>query len=97
MESGYGVLPTTQLCFLSTTRQTGSCNGDSGGPAIIHYQGTPMQIGITSWGNETCDPSQPSFYTNLPEYIEWIEKETGLDLQEPTSKLLGFSSSGCDE
>ncbi len=31
-----------------------TCNGDSGGPAIVELDGQPTLIGVTSWGDEDC-------------------------------------------
>ncbi|MER2494883.1 trypsin-like serine protease [Vibrio neptunius] len=67
-----------QLCFDGV--QNGSyknavCNGDSGGPVYWHDGGQFVQIGITSFGPETCgDPSQPAtgVFTEVYDYNSWI-------------------------
>ncbi|MBC86602.1 MAG: hypothetical protein CL677_05430 [Bdellovibrionaceae bacterium] len=61
------------LCFVDTSETQGSCNGDSGGPAVAYLQnGTPVQVGLTSFGFEGCSPDLPSVYTRVQTYIPWI-------------------------
>ncbi|WP_305372206.1 S1 family peptidase [Photobacterium leiognathi] len=52
----------------------GVCQGDSGGP--LYYQnvatGEQIQLGITSFGGETCAAGAPDIYTRLGGYDDWI-------------------------
>ncbi|WP_305461890.1 trypsin-like serine protease [Photobacterium leiognathi] len=52
----------------------GVCSGDSGGP--LYYQnvatGEQIQLGITSFGGETCAAGDPDIYTRLGGYDDWI-------------------------
>ncbi|XP_013364389.1 PREDICTED: kallikrein-1 [Chinchilla lanigera] len=48
-----------------------TCVGDSGGPLVCDG----MLQGITSWGHSPCGlPKTPGIYTNVKQYLEWIEK-----------------------
>lgn len=67
---------------------TGSCNGDSGGPAFVNGRGGLSIVGVTSGGN--CNGT--SIYTNTLAYRTWIEKVTGLNLQENTLEKASFPS-----
>jgi secreted trypsin-like serine protease len=50
--------------------QTGTCNGDSGGPAFIKKDGEFFLLGVTSRGSELCD--EVGVYTNAVYYKKWI-------------------------
>ncbi len=57
----------------------GSCHGDSGGPALINFNGSSLLFGITSRGargardpQDTC--SVAALYTNLIYYRKWINE-----------------------
>ncbi|MCX5743899.1 MAG: trypsin-like serine protease [Proteobacteria bacterium] len=51
-------LPTPQdanlLCF-SQTDSKGKCHGDSGGPSFESIDGVPFVVGVTSFGDQTCE------------------------------------------
>ncbi|XP_045188152.1 trypsin-like [Mercenaria mercenaria] len=47
---------------------TGSCNGDSGGPMVCNG----VLAGVTSWGASGCATSYPSVYARVSNYNEWI-------------------------
>ncbi|MFF3014724.1 serine protease [Streptomyces sp. NPDC057939] len=52
----------------------GGCAGDSGGPLVQNGR----QIGIVSWGAETCSTNYPSVHTNTGAYRLWITGRTGI-------------------
>ncbi|XP_070509415.1 venom protease-like [Chironomus tepperi] len=69
----------TMLCFGHHTQRKDTCRGDSGGPLQIsndeNVSCTYTQIGISSFGPERCGTvSIPSAYTNVFNYIDWIEE-----------------------
>lgn len=55
--------------------QTGVCGGDSGGPLLYEDDGTQYQVGIVSFGPESCgstDIPVQSVYTKVSSYEGWI-------------------------
>ncbi|MFA6235932.1 MAG: trypsin-like serine protease [Bacteriovorax sp.] len=83
--SGDGILRATSAPIASLfetevrldERKTGTCNGDSGGPAFIQSNGEYFLFGVTSRGSAFCN--EVGVYTNALYYKNWIEE---------TSKLL---------
>ncbi|KAA0185673.1 hypothetical protein HAZT_HAZT002186 [Hyalella azteca] len=55
-----------------------SCNGDSGGPAVMQYpEGSQnyVQVGIVSFGSGSCtDKDLPGVYTRVSKYRDWIRQ-----------------------
>lgn len=68
---------TGQLCAVDlSTDQTGTCNGDSGGPVLADYlTGSPIEVGITSWGmgnsSDPCFTNLPDFFTRADSISAW--------------------------
>jgi len=60
-----------------------ACQGDSGGPLVTYLEdGTPVQIGIVSFvSSRGCTFGDPSGYTKVGKYIQWISKETGIPVR----------------
>ncbi len=51
-----------------------SCQGDSGGPLIIDVDGDPKLVGVVSWGEGCARILRYGVYTNVSEYINWLEQ-----------------------
>ena len=56
-----------------------ACNGDSGSPLFFNQNGSWYAYGIVSYVTvyennslTTCVPSDPSYFTKLPFYMDWI-------------------------
>ncbi|KAJ8673244.1 hypothetical protein QAD02_004506 [Eretmocerus hayati] len=64
--TGYWVC--TDSHFLST------CNGDSGGPLMMDG----VQIGITSFGADSCELGWSSVFTRVSAYYDWIEHKINI-------------------
>jgi Trypsin len=64
-----------QICTIDTpTDKTGACHGDSGGPLLAQYgTSTPIEVGITSWGESACDTAYPNFFTQTDNISSWAE------------------------
>jgi secreted trypsin-like serine protease len=64
----------TQTCALELPDEAvGTCNGDSGGPLIaLRADGTPVQIGITSWAESHCSTDLPDYFTRTDALSGWI-------------------------
>lgn len=50
-----------------------ACQGDSGGPLLASQGGQLQQIGITSFGEGCARPNRPGVYTNVLNFVDWIE------------------------
>ncbi|KAL1377192.1 hypothetical protein pipiens_016439 [Culex pipiens pipiens] len=51
-----------------------SCRGDSGGPLMRQVRGVWYLVGVVSFGELQCGhKDHPSVYTNVAEYVDWIE------------------------
>lgn len=62
---GSAYVPATMLCVLGHGRAS-TCTGDSGGPLLAtDHLGRVVQVGIVSWGVDTCDPRVPEVYTDV--------------------------------
>ncbi|XP_058655125.1 chymotrypsin-like protease CTRL-1 [Onychostoma macrolepis] len=51
-----------------------SCQGDSGGPLICKSSGVWYQVGIVSWGHESCSTDRPAAYTRVSYFRQWISE-----------------------
>lgn len=78
------ILPTT-FCAHSTS--AAACNGDSGGPILCrnvhaksasqghsHHPENYFLTGIITWGDQNCGYDLPAVFTNVSQYLPWIEK-----------------------
>ncbi|CRK86963.1 CLUMA_CG003753, isoform A [Clunio marinus] len=57
-----------------------SCNGDSGGPLMEHYESGPIPYyflaGIVSYGPKNCGTEDvPGVYTRVSKYVDWIQSK----------------------
>ncbi len=76
--SGDGILRKTQapVAYTSNTEFTldetksGTCSGDSGGPAYMEIDNVLYLVGITSRGNLLCDDK--GVYTSIAAHIDWL-------------------------
>jgi len=65
----------SQICVRADGKST--CSGDSGGPYFLGSPDggpvdPPVQIGITSWGIDGCDPFYPSVGTRVSTVSGWV-------------------------
>ncbi|XP_062545260.1 CLIP domain-containing serine protease B15-like [Armigeres subalbatus] len=68
-------LSDTQLCVGGEGGKD-SCRGDSGGPLMRRIGNVWYLTGMVSFGDRTCGVrNQPSVYTNVVSYIDWIEHQ----------------------
>jgi secreted trypsin-like serine protease len=67
--------PSRQVCALDIPSfKITTCHGDSGGPAIAtRADGTPVEIGVTSLGDGSCNPSSPGVFTRVDQISTWVQ------------------------
>jgi V8-like Glu-specific endopeptidase len=67
--------PNRQVCALDAPHfHITTCHGDSGGPAIAtRPDGTPVEVGVTSLGDGTCNPSSPAVFTRVDQISSWVQ------------------------
>ncbi|XP_043285568.1 transmembrane protease serine 9-like [Venturia canescens] len=63
----------TQLCTGPDDGTKSACLGDGGGP-LVQYgdQANTELVGIVSWGAVPCGSGDPTIYTSVSFYIDWI-------------------------
>jgi len=80
----YGIVSDGAFC-VDTSGGRGSCNGDSGGPAIMRIsRRSPgdrwKEVGVVSFGASAgCEAGLPAAFTRVEYYLDWILEETGLN------------------
>jgi hypothetical protein len=67
-----------------------SCHGDSGGPAIaVRPEGTPVEVGVTSLGDGTCNPTSPAVFTRVDQISTWVQSWIdSVELGAPAPKVV---------
>ena len=68
--------PTSEICTIDPpARQTGACNGDSGGPLLVaepSAAGGMVQIGVASHAYNECATSSASVFTRVDAISAWV-------------------------
>jgi V8-like Glu-specific endopeptidase len=66
---------TRQVCTLDAPNfHVTTCHGDSGGPAIAtRPDGTMVEVGVTSLGDGTCNPTSPAVFTRTDQIQSWVQ------------------------
>jgi secreted trypsin-like serine protease len=68
--------PASQICVMDTpSRQTGACEGDSGGPLLLPEPsaiGGMVQIGVADHGYGECATTSPSVFTRVDAISAWV-------------------------
>lgn len=73
---GDSILP-GMLCAGFLEGGTDACQGDSGGPLVCEDQTTEKRLtlrGVISWGSGCGDRNKPGVYTDVANYLAWIQK-----------------------
>jgi trypsin len=83
--------PSRQVCTLDIPNfKITACHGDSGGPAIAtRADGTPVEIGVTSLGEGSCNPSSPGVFTRVDQISSWVQSWiNAVELGAPQPKVV---------
>ena len=73
-----GVITDAHLCLGTDAGTQAACNGDSGGPASVDFNGQRRLVGLTSFGLKTCiGPQGYSVFTRVARYVDWVTEKTG--------------------
>jgi elastase-1 len=68
--------PVAQMCTLDLpSKKSGGCFGDSGGPTLGHRpDGTLVELGIISTGDEACNTKRPNVMTRTDFVSAWVSE-----------------------
>lgn len=68
------------LCWIFSGSQSSTCNGDSGGPLFIDSAQGPVLAGVTSFGHNSCAPTNLSYDADVFLDHDWIAARAAADL-----------------
>lgn len=71
---GYGdeSINNSVLCAGEQEGGKDSCSGDSGGPLVAQENGTPIQVGVVSWGDGCGLAGSYGVYTRVATFQNWL-------------------------
>eukprot|EP00542_Grammatophora_oceanica_P005717 CAMPEP_0194065732 /NCGR_PEP_ID=MMETSP0009_2-20130614/85633_1 /TAXON_ID=210454 /ORGANISM="Grammatophora oceanica, Strain CCMP 410" /LENGTH=618 /DNA_ID=CAMNT_0038718615 /DNA_START=33 /DNA_END=1889 /DNA_ORIENTATION=+ len=70
-----GVDDTTMFCAGEANGGKDSCQQDSGGPIFSTAGGSPVQVGVVSWGYGCAGRRSPGVYARVSEDYDWIREQ----------------------
>jgi V8-like Glu-specific endopeptidase len=79
------------LLHIGTTGKD-SCNGDSGGPALMTLNGVETIVGVTSFGDQNCTGG--GYYTRIDDYGAFISQYVGACTPMCAGKICGPDGCG---
>ncbi|XP_072280295.1 urokinase-type plasminogen activator [Pyxicephalus adspersus] len=79
-EKYYGKLINNNMfCAGDPSWKVDACKGDSGGPLVCQNGDRMVLYGIISWGDECAKENKPGVYTQMTNYLGWIEENMASD------------------
>ncbi len=83
---GYATISDNEICAGDMDNGAiDSCQGDSGGPLIAIDDGTPVLVGVVSWGHGCALKGKPGVYARVSSYTGWIYEQIGIYKSPVTS------------
>ena len=70
------VVTDKMICAGYQEGKVDSCKGDSGGPFVCKERGRYILVGATSWGVGCAKAGQPGVYTDIKDFLSWIQSVT---------------------
>ncbi|XP_071854043.1 uncharacterized protein [Apostichopus japonicus] len=72
-EQGFMTVTENMICAGADNSNESVCQGDSGGPLVCQEaDGRWTLVGITSWGYECGQQQNPSVFTRVSQYVDYI-------------------------
>ncbi|XP_049839628.1 brachyurin-like [Schistocerca gregaria] len=79
----YGRMAVTSstLCAQGDKNRS-TCNGDSGGPLTVAYNGGHILVGVVSFGSvRGCERGVPVAFSRVTRYLTWIQSAAGVKIK----------------
>ena len=92
--ANYGLNNADLICY-DQGNGTGKCEGDSGGPSFAMIGGNLTQVGITSFGDQTC--AQFGADTRVDEQIAFADAHVGATLKCAYDGVCNTTCAGTDQ
>ncbi|RZC32858.1 trypsin-1-like [Asbolus verrucosus] len=75
-----------------------TCQGDSGGPLqVVDEYGNYILLGIVSFGFHCANPGLLGMYTDVSQYVDWIEEKTGFSASIDASNVTAAPTTASNE
>lgn len=74
-----GLIEDRMMCAGLRDGGVAACQGDSGGPLVYRGDGTPVLVGVVSWGQGCARKLKYGVYTRVTAYLDWIKKTIKLN------------------